>query len=54
MPPSRLDQPALERPDSDRAASPLIPGRSAEAMVLFLDGTWRLCRVGAWQRDTSG
>jgi hypothetical protein len=23
-------------------------------MVLFRDGTWRLCRAGAWQRDGEG
>jgi hypothetical protein len=49
-----FDQPALETPGDDQAAGPLTPGRASEAMVLFLDGTRRLCRVRAWQRDRSG
>ncbi|WP_300604586.1 hypothetical protein [Trebonia sp.] len=34
---------------------PLAAGQTpGEAMVRFLDGTWCLCRVGAWRRDLSG
>lgn len=54
MPASRFDQPALDRPGDDQAAGPATPGRDAEAMVLFPGGTWRLCRIRAWQRDPSG
>jgi hypothetical protein len=51
---SRLDQPALARPDGDLAVSALSRPGDGEVMVLFLDGTWRLCCVAAWQRDPSG
>jgi hypothetical protein len=53
VPASRFDQPALE-PADEPPAGTLISGRGGAAHVLFLDGTWRLCRIRSWQRDRSG
>ena len=48
---SPLDQPALGYPPDQAATAPTVDGHARECMVMFRDGTWRLCRVTAWQRD---
>lgn len=50
---SRPDWPALPEspyPGTGRE----LDGRLAECMVLFGDGSWRLCRVRRWQRTVGG
>jgi len=43
-----LDQPALRAVEAPRPPDgPVL----SEAMVMFLDGTWRLCKVAAWRQD---
>jgi len=49
-----LDQPALRYPPERPASSPAVDGGGRECMVLFRDGTSRLCRADAWQRDGDG
>lgn len=51
---SPLDQPALGYPPERPGTGPVADGQGRECMVLFRDGTWRLCRAGAWQRDGEG
>ena len=47
---SALDQPALMPWDGDSPPAP-PPGPLREAMVVFRDGTWRLCRVTGWWQE---
>jgi len=47
---SALDQPALMPWDGDSPPAP-APGPLREAMVVFRDGTWRLCRVAGWWQE---
>jgi hypothetical protein len=50
----RLDQPALTLADGPPAPAPLWDAAARQVIVLFLDTTWRLCRLIEWrQRDTS-
>ena len=51
---SPLDQPALGYPPEGGASGPAVDGHGRECMVVFRDGTWRLCRADAWQRDGEG
>ena len=46
-----LDQPALGYPPDRPATAAAVDGQDRECLVMFRDGTWRLCRVTAWQRD---
>jgi hypothetical protein len=47
-----LDFPALV-PAGDRGG-PVVEPKRLTAMVRFLDGTWRLCKVLGWRQDPSG
>ena len=47
----RLDQPALTPAGGPPAAdAPMWDAAAREAIVQFLDGTWRLCRVIDWRQ----
>jgi len=46
-----LDRPALA-PADGTSSGPVLPPRTPEAMVKFLDGTWRLCKVLGWRQET--
>lgn len=48
VPASPLDQPALRIVDAPPPPDGPVLG---EAMVMFADGTWRLCQVAAWRQD---
>jgi hypothetical protein len=48
-----LDQPALEPLEGEPPTVP-APDMAREAMVVFRDGTWRLCRVAGWWQDSNG
>lgn len=54
MPATPLDQPALRYPPDEPGTALPVDGGDHECMVLFRDGSWRLCRAGAWQRDGDG
>lgn len=47
--PARRAVPALERAEPDESSA-VLPPRAPRVMVRFTDGSWALCRVGAWQR----
>jgi hypothetical protein len=46
------DFPALV-PAGDRGG-PVVEPKRLTAMVRFLDGTWRLCKVLGWRQDPGG
>jgi hypothetical protein len=48
---TRLDQPALRFPPDEPGTSLPVDGGDRGCMVLFRDGSWRLCRAASWQRD---
>jgi hypothetical protein len=50
----RLDQPALVPAGGPPYPAPVWDAAARQAMVQFLDGTWRLCRVMAWRQDGAG
>jgi hypothetical protein len=51
VPRIRLDQPALTLAGGPPAPDPQMWDAAArQAIVQFLDGTWRLCRVTGWQQ----
>ena len=45
-----LDWPALMPWDAESVPA-AAPGAPREAMVVFRDGTWRLCRVTGWWQE---
>lgn len=53
-PVARLDQPALVPAGGPPTPAPMWDAGARQAMVLFLDGTWRLCRLTAWRPSGSG
>jgi hypothetical protein len=50
VPAVRLDQPALALAGGPPSPAPLWDDGTRKAIVQFLDGTWRLCRLTAWRR----
>jgi hypothetical protein len=50
----RLDQPALAPAGGPPSPAPMWDASDRQAMVRFLDGTWRLCRVTGWQQLAPG
>lgn len=50
----RLDQPALVPAGGPPAPAPMWAAGDRQAIVQFLDGTWRLCRLTAWRPAGGG